>query len=117
MTLLAEQRCYNHAAREAASRCPSCGRFFCRECTTEHEGRFICAACLAGAASAPPRRRRWRGLLRAGQVAAGFVLLWTLFYVFGRLLLAIPSAYHDNVMLDAPPATDYYEDAPADGED
>src|SRR5580658_7631208 len=35
MTLL-DQRCFNHDLREAVAQCPSCKRFFCRECVTEH---------------------------------------------------------------------------------
>ena len=46
MTALAHQRCFNHALREAAARCPGCGNFFCRECVTEHDDRVLCAACL-----------------------------------------------------------------------
>ena len=42
-----QQRCWNHEAREAACRCPACGRSYCRECVSEHEGRLLCAACLS----------------------------------------------------------------------
>ncbi len=43
---LSGKRCFNHAGREAAARCPGCRRFYCRECVTEHDGRVLCAECL-----------------------------------------------------------------------
>ena len=44
--LLAHQRCFNHATREAVARCPECHHFFCRECITEHDDRVLCTGCL-----------------------------------------------------------------------
>ena len=52
---LLDQRCSNHALREAAVQCPSCKRFFCRECVTEHAGRMICVNCVA---AVRPRENR-----------------------------------------------------------
>jgi len=40
-------RCRRHPERPAAARCPECGEPHCRECVVEHEGRILCAACLA----------------------------------------------------------------------
>ena len=90
---LAAERCRNHADREAAARCPDCRRHFCRECVTEHEGRMVCAACIA-----PPRtadvaapRRRFAGAFRTAaarglRVAAGLLAAWTSFYLLGQVL-------------------------------
>jgi hypothetical protein len=97
MPSLIHQRCFNHAAREAAARCPECGRFYCRECITEHGEKVICAACLRKLAQ--PRftqRRGFVGLLRAAQVAVGLITLWLFFYLAGLGLLSIPSDFHEG---------------------
>ncbi|MCP4640681.1 MAG: rhomboid family protein [bacterium] len=96
---IARQRCFNHVAREAVAQCPECSRFFCRECITDHEGRAVCASCLATiAADDAPRRKRLTGLLRIVAVAANVVLLWVLFFMLGRGLLALPSSFHEDVL-------------------
>ena len=97
---LSTRRCHNHPHREAAARCPECGRFFCRECVVEHEARVLCASCLATLLQ-PSRKRGLRvlGLLgRAARVAGGFLLLWLFFYYLGRILLAIPTSFHEGTV-------------------
>ncbi len=98
---LALQRCWQHAAREAVARCPECGRSFCRECVVEHEGRILCAGCLARS-SAPEQKsaRRWSLVpVRRGLAAlAGLLVLWFTFYAVGRGLLAIPSEWHEGAV-------------------
>ncbi len=91
---IAEERCFNHASREAVARCPECGRYFCRECVSEHEGRAICAFCLKKLGASPARRYRLTGLVRAAQVLIGILILWSSFYLLGRVLLTIPSSFH-----------------------
>lgn len=104
MTLLVHQRCLNHAEREAVARCPSCRRYFCRECVTEHEGRVLCASCLSRqTASASKRRRRWRSMVHAAQFGAGLFILWFAFYLLGRGLLAIPTEFHDGTLWQSSP--------------
>src|SRR5882757_2911198 len=89
------QRCLHHASREAVARCPECGQFFCRECIVEHENRVICAGCLARLAAAPaPRRSAWRAAGPLAGAATGFFLTWLVFYVIGRMLLAVPDDVH-----------------------
>jgi len=98
MAALSEQRCFQHPSREAAARCPSCRRFFCRECVTEHEGRLICRACMAAQTAAPPRPGR--GLADAGVAAGslfGFLLAWILFYYLGLMLTRIPAEFHTGL--------------------
>lgn len=96
---LAEQRCFNHAQREAVARCPECGNFFCRECITEYEDRVLCATCLAHAAERSERRaRRWTRIVCAARCMAGVILLWCIFYLLGLGLLTIPTSFHENTV-------------------
>jgi hypothetical protein len=96
---LAAQRCRNHPAREAVARCPGCGRFFCRECISEHEGRVLCASCLAALLhkKVAPRRRlaHVRRLVLAG---AGIVTAWIFFDLLGHILLKIPVSVHEGTI-------------------
>lgn len=96
MNVLSEQRCFNHNAREAVARCPECGRFFCRECITEHEGRVVCAGCLLDAAGGDEDRRLRFHILRPVLAAGSFVLMWAAFFMLGRTLLVLPDAFHDG---------------------
>ncbi|MBN2307799.1 MAG: rhomboid family protein [Candidatus Hydrogenedentes bacterium] len=99
---IARQRCFNHPAREAVARCPECRRFFCRECVTDHEGRAICASCLARLAAATGERRR--PLARAArliQVVSAVAVVWAFFYLMGRGLLTIPAAFHEGTLWKA----------------
>lgn len=97
---LSSRRCSNHPHREAAARCPACGRFFCRECVVEHEARVLCASCLAAILHPPRKRgRKVLGLIgHAARVAAGFLLLWLFFYYLGRILLVIPASFHEGTV-------------------
>ena len=102
MALLREQRCRHHPAREAAARCPACGGFFCRECVTEHEGRILCAGCLARLARTPDEKPRRRfHPLRALAGLLGLAALWLVFYAGGRLLLALPSSVHEGTVWES----------------
>ena len=99
MTDLSRQRCHNHAGREAVARCPECGRYFCRECITEHEDRVLCTTCLEGVLTGSGRIT-----VRLGRLVAGFALLsglamsWISFYVLGRLLLWVPESFHEGTL-------------------
>jgi hypothetical protein len=99
MQTLTHQRCFNHAMREAAARCPECGRCYCRECVTEHDERLICAACLQKVARVPLLQRR--GVTRALQAvrcALGVFLLWYVFYLIGEGLAALPDSFHQGTL-------------------
>lgn len=92
---LVEQRCLNHAQREAVARCPSCQHYYCRECVTEHADRILCAACLKKNPDEPSTEKsRLDGLLRMGQFGAAVFLLWFLSLGLGRALLAMPDSFH-----------------------
>lgn len=92
-----KQRCFHHEFREAASRCPICLRYFCRECVTEHEDRVLCAECLKKVVAREPMaasgfRRALGGLL----ALSGLLLAWLFFYALGRTLESIPVEVHDG---------------------
>ncbi len=99
---LTRQRCAIHLEREAAARCPSCERFFCRECVTEHDGRLLCAACLRAllaAAQRPARARRaWKKPLwnaaRAVVLASSLFASWFFFHLLGHKLTSLPDEFH-----------------------
>src|SRR5262249_42842804 len=96
---LSHQRCFNHASREAVARCPECGRFFCRECVTEHQDRVVCASCLKTLAKVPfTRRGGWVGAGRVPPFAGGALLAWMFFYWVGQTLLQLPSSFHDGTL-------------------
>ena len=99
MASLVQQRCFQHAAREAAGRCPECGRFYCRECITEHEERIICATCLASLTRKDTRRRSMAAWFwGAMQLGTGLFLAWLFFYFVGQMLLLIPSSFHEGAL-------------------
>ncbi len=99
MHSLASQRCFNHALREAAARCPECGRFFCRECITEHEQRVLCATCLKLLGRrGPSSYSRLLAVWRGGQFLLGLFTLWLFFHLFGQGLLSIDSSVHEGTL-------------------
>lgn len=91
---LVQQRCYHHGDREAAARCPGCGRYYCRACVSPFDHRLLCASCIRAAteAVATPGRPRGPWAAMALQALAAGLLLWTVFYVTGSILLHIPNA-------------------------
>ena len=99
---LAKTRCFQHADREAAARCPECERFYCRECVTEHDGRMICRTCLEilqrefEAEKKGTLSEAWAWLLAFG----GYVLASYVFYQMGRFLLRIPSEFHSGTLFE-----------------
>lgn len=96
-TDLVRSRCFRHPRREAVARCPACTRVYCRECVTEHEGRVICATCLAQLTlESTDRPRRVRKVLQALYLSCSLLFLWLVFFVMGRLLLMIPSDFHEG---------------------
>lgn len=92
------QRCFHHADREAAARCPSCQRFYCRECVTEHEGRMTCANCVARLHAPQSTKRSGSRLFKSAMGSifsiGGILLAWLIFYYLGMGLARIPSTFH-----------------------
>ncbi len=96
---LAHKRCFNHASREAAAQCRTCERFFCRECVTEHEGRVVCAQCLGKlTGGVSDRRQGVLGLFRWAGCILGVLCVWVFFYYLGKLLLRLPTSFHEGAM-------------------
>jgi len=99
---LSKLRCARHPDREAAARCASCGLVFCRECVSEHDGRFLCAPCLAktaaAARAAAARRPRVAALKRALAIVAGAAWLWLCFYLAGLLIEKLPRDFHEGTV-------------------
>ena len=103
MASLGAQFCFNHPVREAVGRCPECGRTYCRECITDHDGRILCAACIQKLSNAREEKRgRLLRLLKVGVVpvrlAVGLFVAWMFFYSIGRMLVAIPSEFHSGAV-------------------
>lgn len=97
-TTLHRAVCLNHPRREAAARCTACGRPFCRECVTEFEGRMVCSACHREKLQVKEKPKRDWAILTAGlQGAAGLGLLWLGAWLLGRVLLSIPSEFHEGI--------------------
>ena len=99
MSNLAQQRCFNHAAREAVARCRECTNFFCRECITEHDDRVVCAACLKKlAAQGLAGTSKLARVLRTAEYALGILIAWFFFSLIGESLARLPDTFH-NVSL------------------
>jgi hypothetical protein len=95
-------RCVLHPGREAAGRCTSCERFYCRECVTSHEGRLRCARCLEIAAgAAPDGSKRWGSVRAVARLACGVLAAWLFFLVVGELLVAIPKGTIEGPALES----------------
>lgn len=90
------RRCFVHANREAVARCLSCGRSYCRECVTEHDGRLRCARCLEAEAASKPAHRNRAGLVLALVATVGLLLGFASLYGFTRYLGRVPSRFHDG---------------------
>lgn len=93
MSTLTVKRCVTHFAREAAVRCPECLLFYCRECVTEHQGRMICARCVARHVAVKPAKGS-SAAIWALFSAAGLLFTWMVFYYAGMALARIPSSFH-----------------------
>lgn len=103
MIALRDQRCLNHALREAAARCPECAQFFCRECVVEHEDRILCAGCLRKITIPAGARSRWGGLIgKSLACLAATGAAWLFFFFIGQILLSIPSSFHEGTLWEAP---------------
>src|SRR5471030_2475362 len=92
---LRQRRCDNHPQREASARCPECGKFFCRECITEHDDRVLCASCLAKLSTKKEKDKvKWEWAPRVGLALLAIAAVFFVLLMIGNLLLDIPSKFH-----------------------
>ncbi|QYY35097.1 hypothetical protein [Ruficoccus sp. ZRK36] len=100
MGSLATQRCKNHVDREAVARCMSCMDYFCRECTTEHDGRMICKHCLEEELTQQqqrPKRHLVRGFIGGIAALGSFTVCFFIFYKMGSMLISIAESYYERL--------------------
>lgn len=98
-TTVTQATCFHHPLREAAARCVSCGRSFCRECVTPVDRRMMCATCFKAATEARAKPKRdWFLLSVALQAVLGLLGLWFTAYFLGRILLELPSSFHEGTV-------------------
>ncbi|MCL4219446.1 MAG: rhomboid family protein [Candidatus Hydrogenedentes bacterium] len=99
MSDLALQKCHLHLVREAVARCPSCRRFFCRECVTEHAGRMMCVSCLDNTIETEAASgSRLGGIVNMAQLLVAILLSWLFFALLGQGLLNVPSTFHEDTI-------------------
>jgi uncharacterized paraquat-inducible protein A len=93
---LRQQRCVHHPQREASARCPECGKYYCRECITEHDDRVLCASCLAKLTRAKEKKTRsWTLVPRVALALVAMAVIFVLILLAGNALLSIPSSFHN----------------------
>ncbi len=101
MNDISRKKCFHHGKREAVARCPDCGRYFCRECITEHENRVLCADCLV---QKETTKKKTHFLSRLGivtktlQFLIAFVFIWMIFFYFGQFLISLPTSFHEGTL-------------------
>lgn len=97
---LSATTCCVHGERPAAARCPSCRRFFCPECITEHEGRLTCASCLDSAAPPEGEKKPGIGLFAAPvlQFVIALLVCWLIFHFVAQFLGDISDEFHDGTV-------------------
>src|SRR5262245_28964525 len=100
---LALQRCFNHAGREAAARCPECRQYFCRECVTEHDDRVLCTTCLKNLTKRGlAKRSAFSTVSRVVQCVVGLFVAWFFFFLIGEGLIRLPAAFHATDLWQVP---------------
>ena len=91
--------CFLHPQREAAARCVGCGRSYCRECVTALDRRMFCAACFKEKTDVKVSRKRdWFLITTLAQFVIGSFGLWLTAYMIGRVLLELPSGFHEGTI-------------------
>ncbi len=91
--------CFLHPMREAAARCVSCGRSYCRECVTPLDRRMYCAACFKEKTGVKQKQKSdWFLVTTLAQFVIGLFGLWLTAYILGRTLVEIPSGFHEGTI-------------------
>lgn len=107
---IASTTCLVHEERAAAARCPSCRRFFCSECITEHDGKLTCAICLNAESeevvAAVPKTESgrlskvfaWVRPFPIFQLLIAITLMFALYLLLSRVILSIPNDFHEGTI-------------------
>lgn len=92
---LVKKICHNHPQREAVAKCPICDHFYCRECVTEHDSKFVCVGCLSTISKKEKKSSNILFKVVRLIVLSIFSILtaWYFFNIIGSLLLKIPSSF------------------------
>lgn len=99
MAKLANQRCFFHTQREAALKCPGCGRFYCRECASEHDGRWLCSSCIGKPPQDTAEKASRGAAVKNGiALALSLLFLWFAFQAVGAMLISVPAPTHDAIV-------------------
>jgi hypothetical protein len=98
---MANLRCFNHANREASARCPECRKYFCKECTTEHQLRILCASCLKRLTK---KRASTSGVF--AYITRTFIALFATFVIYFFFVLVGQIFYDTAPALAQPTAED-----------
>lgn len=97
--LISRATCFHHPQREAAAKCVGCGRSYCRECVTPVDRRMMCASCFKEKVAVKEvSKRDWFVLSIVGQAILGLIGVWFVAYFIGRVLLQIPSDFHEGTV-------------------
>lgn len=98
MSSLSDQKCFNHALREAVARCTECRNFYCRECITDHEKKLICTSCLEQREIAEQKSTARFSIAKPFFTLVACFVLFLMFYAFGETLLLMPDSFHDGTI-------------------
>ncbi len=102
VSAISRATCLNHPQREAAAKCVACGKSFCRECVTPVDRRMFCAPCYRSATGPKEGRKRdWFVLSVGVQAFLGLMGIWFTAYFLGRVLLELPSAFHEGTVWES----------------
>ncbi|MCP3921761.1 MAG: rhomboid family protein [Desulfobacterales bacterium] len=96
---ISSSKCHNHLQREAVAVCLKCGRFYCRECVTEHNDQVICSSCLMVKDEPIFKKFKLRKpFIYSLLFCIGIFSAWIFFFYIGDMLLSLPSDFHDGTI-------------------
>ena len=77
--------------------CPGCTRFYCRECVSEHEGRYLCTTCLKNATGDTSTVQKARTFIRPLlKLSFAMLLLFAFFSILGDGLSKLPTLFFED---------------------
>jgi hypothetical protein len=88
MSTTTPARCAVHPQRPVYARCMACTKMLCQECTTQWEGIWHCAACLAAKRDARVERSPALAWIGVSLLSLTFLYLGARMLVWASALLA-----------------------------